>query len=231
MKINYKNTYLSFLDNPDKIQFYLPETNRNMSEDEQLSFGKSIKGAFKDLVNKDGNFFKEKIQLLTRPFLEAFEKGKSRLADVFDKEEMEETGVFLTQLGSYTNTYFYYLKTYIVDGQWNADYCLLVFTKHSQAEMPGLDLCVFETNESTKTFIYKEWEDQGRGREWWMAWLITLPLFLKYCSLETKIVKGNRKEHHVGQKYVNETKYPIEILDSTWFTTIISQVAAYSTDN
>jgi hypothetical protein len=98
---------------------------------------------------------------------------------------------------------------------------LLVFTKHAQAELPGLDCCIFDTREHRKTFIYKEWEDQGRGADWWLAWLVTLPVFLKYCPIETKFVNGGRRDHHAGQKYVNETGYPIEILDSTWFTTII----------
>jgi hypothetical protein len=45
--------------------------------------------------------------------------------------------------------------------------------------------------------------------------------FLKYCPLETKIVKAGRKESHCGEKVLNETKVDIEYLDSTWFTTII----------
>jgi hypothetical protein len=221
MKINYKNTCLDFLNHQERMRFYLPETNKNMTEAEQLDFGTSIKNAFKDLAGKEGGFFKQKVQLLTKPFLQAWDKGKHKLVDVFDKEEMEETGVFLTQLDSYTNTYFYYLKTYFIDGQWTVDWCLLIFTKHTHAEMPGLDLCIFETREIRKTFIYKEWDDAGKTAEWWMAWLVTLPIFLKYCTLETKVVNAGRKGHHVGEKYINDTEYPIEILDSTWFTTII----------
>lgn len=225
MKINYKNTCLHFLDHPDKIDFYLPDTNKNMTEAELRNFAYSIKSSFKDMAAKENEeksgFFRQKVRLLTAPFLEAFEKGKSRLIDVFDKEEIEETGVYLTQLGSYTNTYFYYIKTYFLEGEWTVDWCLLIFTKSAQAELPGLDCCIFDTKDSRKSFIYKEWEDQGLGVDWWMSWLVTLPVFLKHCPLDTKIVNGNRKEHHVGQKYVNETGYAVEILDSTWFTTII----------
>lgn len=46
-------------------------------------------------------------------------------------------------------------------------------------------------------------------------------LFLKYCELETKIIKSNGRANHIGVKYVNETKSAIEVLDSTWFTTIV----------
>lgn len=221
MKINYKNTCLHFLDHPERMDFYLPDTNKNLSEAEQLSFAHSVKNAFVDLCGKDGELFKQKIRFLTRPFLEAYEKGKSKLADVFSKEEFEETGVFLTQLGSFTNTCFYYIKTYIEEGVWRVDFCLLVFTKSAQADLPGLDCCIFETKETTKTFIWKDWDDKGMDATHWMAWLVCLPLFLKYCPMETKMVNGGRREKHVGEKYVNETKYAVEILDSTWFTTII----------
>jgi hypothetical protein len=101
MKINYRNTCLHFLDHPEKMDFYLPDTNKNMSDAELREFAHGLKGIFKDLALKEktehSGFFRQKVRLLTRPFLEAFEKGKSRLVDVFDKEEMEETGVFLNQ--------------------------------------------------------------------------------------------------------------------------------------
>ena len=51
--------------------------------------------------------------------------------------------------------------------------------------------------------------------------ILSLVLFLKYCDLETKIIKSGKKELHVGTKYINETKSNVEILDSTWFTTIV----------
>lgn len=221
MKINYKNTCLHFLDDPEKMDFYLPDSNKNLTNSEQLAFAQSVKGIFTDLASKDSEFFRQKIRFLTLPFLEAFKKGKSKLVDVFAKEEIEETGVFLTQSSSFTNTYFYYLKTWVENDEWQVDYCLLVFTKSSQAELPGLDCCIFNTRNAQKTFIYKGWEDGGMDAVHWMAWLVCLPVFLKYCPLETKIINGGRRDHHVGQKYVNETNYPIEILDSTWFTTII----------
>lgn len=221
MKINYKNTCLHFLDQPEKMDFYLPDSNKNLTEAEQLAFAHSVKNAFVDLCGKDGELFKGKIRLLTRPFLEAYEKGKSKLSDVFDKEEFEETGVFLTQLGSFTNTYFYYLKTYRENDVWRVDWCLMVFTKSTHSELPGLDACLFETKEVRKSFVWKEWEDKGMDADHWLGWLVCLPVFLKYCPMETKMVNGGRREKHVGEKYVNETKYTVEILDSTWFTTII----------
>jgi hypothetical protein len=44
---------------------------------------------------------------------------------------------------------------------------------------------------------------------------------MKYCEVETKIVPPGKKAFHANQKYVNETKSPIEVMDATWFTTFI----------
>jgi hypothetical protein len=39
--------------------------------------------------------------------------------------------------------------------------------------------------------------------------------------VEKMIVPPGKKAFHTNQKYVNETKSPIEVLDATWFTTFI----------
>jgi hypothetical protein len=120
-----------------------------------------------------------------------------------------------------THTYFYYIRTSGQDESWEIEYTLMLFSRRPGAETAGLDVLVSLTKESHKNFIWKEWEDAGQDEGYWAAWLIGLFTFIKYCPMETKFVAGGRKEHHVGQKYVNETKYKIEILDSTWFTTIV----------
>jgi len=230
MKINYKNTCLEWLENPRKMCFHIPDNNKFSSQEEEQKFGESVRNGFIELMAKESDDikpFRDKIRFISRPFLEAYEKARPSFANVFDKEEMEETGVFITQIGSFTNTYFYYLKTGNEGDDWLYDMNLMIFTKHSQAELPGLDCLVainMDHEKGTvreKTFVYKEWEENGSDAVYWQSWLITLLLFIKYCPLETKFIAGGRKEHHVGQKYVNETKQKIEILDSTWFTTIV----------
>jgi hypothetical protein len=41
------------------------------------------------------------------------------------------------------------------------------------------------------------------------------------CPIETKIVAKGKKIAHGRQEYFNKTALPVEILDSTWFTTIV----------
>ena len=74
---------------------------------------------------------------------------------------------------------------------------------------------------TSKVYLSKETKTYNVNRDSIITDLFSLILFIKYCPLETKIIAGGKKGNHVGNKYVNETKEEIEILDSTWFTTII----------
>lgn len=229
MKINYKNTCLDWLENPRLMAFNIPESNKVLNEEDGKKLGESVRSGFIKLMSSDiqPRPFRDKIRLLSRPFLEAYHKARPSFANIFDKEVMEESGTFLTQMGSFTTTIFYYLNTRISGKDWLYDMNLMIFTKHTHADLPGMDCMVaisMDEEKATvkeKTFVYKGWEDGGTDAAYWQSWLITLLLFIKYCPLETKFVAGGRKEHHVGQKYVNETRQKIEILDSTWFTTIV----------
>ena len=165
--------------------------------------------------------FREKIRFISEPFWEAFVKARPSLKGIFDNEEIEETGTFITQRPGMTHTYFYYIRTTGKGESWKIDYTLMLFSKRPGAETAGLDVCITWHDATLKSFIWKEWEDAGQDDSYWGAWLLSLLLFIKYCPLETKFIAGGRKDHHVGQKYVNETKQKIEILDSTWFTTIV----------
>jgi len=224
MKINYRNTCLDFLDHPEKMAFHIPDNNHfeDLSP-ESWKFCYSVRDAFTALVKADCDpkFFREKIRYISDPFWEAYVRARASLANVFDLEEMEETGTFITQKPGMTHTYFYYVKTTGQGENWEMDWALMLFTKRPSAETAGLDLCMTSNKESRKNFIWKEWEDAGMNEGYWMGWLIGLLCFIKYCPLETKFVAAGKKEHHVGTKYVNETAYKVEILDSTWFTTIV----------
>ncbi len=224
MKINYKNTCLDWLDHPDRMSFHVPDNNHfEDSTPESWRFAYSVRDAFTDLVKADVDpkIYRSKIRLISQPFWEAYLKAKHSLVNVFDKEEIEETGTFITQTPSMTHTYFYYIKTTGQGDDWTMEWSLMLFSRRAGMETAGLDICISEGKDACKSFIWKEWEDAGLTKGYWMAWLISLLAFIKYCPMETKFVNGGRREHHAGQKYVNETDYKVEILDSTWFTTIV----------
>jgi hypothetical protein len=224
MKINYRNTCLEWLEHPQKMAFHIPENNRFKDlTPESWNFGYSVRDAFAELVKADCDpkCFRQKIRYISMPFWQAYLKAKSSLRNVFTKEALEETGTFITSVPGMTHTYFYYIKTSGEGENWEIDFTLMLFSKRPNAETAGLDLCIVFNKTGHKEFIWKQWDDEGLNFGYWAAWLVGLLTFIKYCPLETKFVAGGRKENHVGQKYVNETKEKIEILDSTWFTTIV----------
>lgn len=216
MKISYKNTALNLLNKWDE-EISIPEPHKPMTEEEKKVFGRSLLLGLE--TSKD--LFGKKITYVSQPFYEAYLKGKHKLVDVFDKEDMQESGTFIWQAGSFTHTNFYYLKTYTEDDIWQAEFMFIQFSKHAKNDFKSIDICVTSDKTSDKTFIWKGHYDNGADHAHYFAFLVTFLCFIKHVDLETKIVNAGRRDHHVGTKYVNETKHNIEILDSTWFTTIV----------
>ncbi len=216
MKINYKNTALNLLEKWDE-EVNLPEPHKPMTEIEKKLFGKSL---LEGLVSS-ADLFNSNIRYVSQPFIQAYLKGRHKLADVFDKEEMDEGGTFIWQAGSYTHTNFYYIKTSGTGDDWQAEFIFIQFSKHAQNDFKSIDVCVTTNEDSDKTFIWKGHYDNGCDHTHYLSFLVTFLCFIKHVELETKIIKAEKKDYHAGIKYVNETKRSIEILDSTWFTTII----------
>lgn len=221
MKINYKNTALNILDKWDE-EVNVPEGHRPMTQAEDLAFGRSILQG----LERSGEMFRNKIQYISQPFYEAYLKGRHKLATVFDKEEIDQSGTWIWQAGQFTHTNFYYLKTHGTGDNWCADYMFIQFSKHSKNDFKSIDIFISGTCDENdkiheKTFIWKGHNDNGCDHTHYFAFLVSFICFMKYCETETKIIKPNGRENHIGTKYVNETNSKIEIVDSTWFTTIV----------
>lgn len=220
MKINYKNTALSFLEDPLSFPFYVPEYTRSMTLGEEEEFKYSMRQAV--LESKFKEQWSSNIQYVTKPFYEAYTRSQSKIKSVVTESVFEEAGTLIIPWQNHTQTIFYALRTNGDKDNWDYEVMIIMFTKSPHSEEFGLDLFVFLSKED-KDFrerIWKGFVDQKRDSSWWIADLMCFKTFLKYAEIETKIVNGKRKEHHLGQKYVNETKYKVSILDSTYFTTI-----------
>jgi hypothetical protein len=98
-----------------------------------------------------------------------------------------------------------------------------MFQKVSKDPLPVLAACYIlaPTKDTIKQFTNKMWGKLGLDFNYWASFIISFVCFCKYCEIETKVVAPQRKEHHAGEKYKNESKSSVEILDSTWFTTIV----------
>lgn len=216
MKINYKNTALNLLEKWDE-EINVPDPHRPMTEEQKRGFGTSLL----QQLEKSSHLFGEKVQYISHPFMEAYNKGKHKLVDVFDKEEVNESGTFIWQHGSFTHTTFYALKTWIDKGEWKADYIFIQFSKHAKNDFKSVDVSITGLGDEEKTFLWKGHHDEGCTHGHYFSFLVSFLCFIKHVELETKVIQPQKKEFHIGTKYVNETKKKIEVLDSTWFTTIV----------
>jgi hypothetical protein len=99
---------------------------------------------------------------------------------------------------------------------------MVMFTKTPKNDSYGLDLAIYLNSKenSNMDVVWKGFADQGRDLAWWVADLMLFKTFMQYVEIETKVINPQKKDKHIGVKYLNETNHKIEILDSTYFTTI-----------
>jgi hypothetical protein len=54
---------------------------------------------------------------------------------------------------------------------------------------------------------------------------VLMTIFIKYAKIEVKYLPPNKKEKLIDCNYVNDTKMPVVLLNSTWFTTLVKSDA------
>lgn len=221
MKINYKNTALDFLDHPKDMPMHTPGEGYSKvltkAEDYKLLY--SLQDQFSEPGFSD--YFKN-IQYITQPFYAAYVKAQEKLKSVVLKTAMDESGTLILQWPLHTQTVFYRIKS---NGDGNTDGLtafIIMLTKTPRNDSYGLDVCIYldKDDREIMDYVWKGFVDQKRDLAWWVAEIMMFKTFLKYADIETKIVNANKRDHHLGVKYVNETNRKVEILDSTYFTTI-----------
>lgn len=218
MKINYKSTALNFLDSWTE-HINVPESFKPMTELEGKGFGKSVI----NMLQMSAEVFKKNTRFISESFMEAYLKGRHKLAEIFNNEVIDESGVLIYKKASTTHTIFYHLKTVAYGKDWDADFVYIDISKHTKHDFKSIEVCLARTRDYFKSFIYKGHFDDGLNEDVYISFLVRLLCFIKYAEIQTKVIKPLSKESHIGIKYVNETKQKIEILDSTWFTNIVRE--------
>lgn len=224
MKINYKNTALELLDNPNNVAIHTPGDggyhNKPMTQKQDLDLLHMIQGQFS---NKEfSSSFKNNIQYVTQPFYEAYRKAGSKLRPICLKEPIQEQGTLIFKFEHHTQTMFYRIENSGDDSAKGVNAMIIMFTKHGKSDSFALDLFVLLDHDESSfaDYIWDGFVREGRDCAWFISDLLLFKTFLKYVEVETKVIPGNKKNFHIGTKYLNETKDKIEILDSTYFTTI-----------
>lgn len=222
MKISYKNTALSFLEEPNKFAFHTPDSyGKQMTTQEDLKLMHGLIDQFSQPGFAD--HFNKNIQYVTQPFYEAYQKSASKLKEVVRTTEINDSGTLILQWPHHTQTMFYMIDSNGKEGdEWLYSVFICMFTKAKINDSFGLDVLIYLDKEERHSMdlVWKGFIDAGRDLAWWIADLMLFKTFLKYADVETKVLAGNKIEKHIGVKYFNDTNRKIEILDSTYYTTI-----------
>lgn len=225
MKINDKNTAIGFL-NGIKIGDFSILNNSTVDDSAKRNLGISIIEKWPNLLP----FFKKSVRYMSESFYQAYEKGAAKLSTVLDKEEIDEGGVLIYRpSSSETNTIFYKIQSKGVAENFDVDATIITFNKDTKRDRPGLAI-VYQRRFGMKPneaifYTSNAGESNGLTPLSVFADIFSLILFIKYCEIDTKVIGAGKKDNHVGIKYVNESRSNIEVLDSTWFTTLIKSEA------
>src|SRR5687767_13551332 len=139
MKINYKNTALGLLDKMDYDKFKIADDGGATTFDQKMLLANSLIRVWPNLSAR----FNKKIQYVTEPFYNAWNKGAHKLASVLDQEPINESGTFVFKPSpSETNTIFYSFETWGKGAEWEIDATILFFNNRTISDKPLLAVVV-----------------------------------------------------------------------------------------
>lgn len=231
MKINRNNTALHFLTSPVGKLKYAMKVPKKWDAGQIEAVRYMIEVGFQ----QKKELYKKRIRFMSDPFLEAYFRAKDRITLnlATDQDSMQESGTMIVRRDDGGRNTMFYTVSISKDAEGTTELkgSLIVFgTCHDKTtDLPVLQCAYIKTPGGDPYQYLSEGGligfEPGTKREEapFAVWidLVFLLIFMKYCEVETKIVVPGRKVEHAGNKYINDTEQPIEIVDSTWFTTII----------
>ena len=166
--------------------------------------------------------FRKSIQFVCEPFFAAYEKAQVKLHEILLRQPLQKSGTLINSLWrGWYQTSFYDLETVhngqelVVNGR------IAIFASHRDKPLPRLAFYTVIQEDRCRSWQPLAAVQDGVKDTDIIHDVLTLILFIKYCPIEIKVVAGGKKLTHKREKYVNKTDLPVEILDSTWFTTIV----------
>ena len=213
MKLNAQTTALGLLSNKPGTHILLPD-----EATESPAAHDFFENEFTNMLPR----FRQRIQYISAPFLNAYLKAQGKILEMLLHEPIKQSGTFIfPNPGEATITTFYDLETKRTETEITTNGRLILFAKFKQEQLPYLLLYSHFVDGYVRTFQKLQDLAQGYTDEATMNMVLGLILFTKYCEVQTKLIPAGKEAIHRLQRYVNHTTLPIEILDATWFTTIV----------
>lgn len=223
MRFNERRTCVDYLDSD--LPEHMVIRNSRLPLYNQINFYNSLREAWP----KIRDIHKNKIQFISAPFYEAFERSREKVIKSMKDEVIvgDFSGTFIMNVrGGVTKTLFYYIHH---RDSTDVDAIIFSVTKSGDYPIPHLDFYISQLRSlndpdftDVKTCIGDVYVEMGLDYLHILSEWVMMIHFLKYCDTEVKVIVPKEKHRNAqGVRYLNETKQKIEILDSTWFTTLV----------
>jgi hypothetical protein len=169
---------------------------------------------------------KNKIVCISKPFFKAFDENKKVAEKLWNlRNEVEsEIGVLLVPDNL---SYFYYIDN---NKELEKVSCI-VFLFSNDTFLSFLELSYYYDSIKSENIMYINKahsfdtieNDESYNVTYTIQIVISYILFKEYAEVELKYLDGKstKRSNLNNEKIVNEIKFPIEYIDSTWFTTIV----------
>jgi hypothetical protein len=169
--------------------------------------------------------FKQEINVISNPFLEASDKAQEKLMQLWkdihvnDTSDFEVNGCYL--VGDFVHMLSYEAKKgvetceiayYIFDKQ-GIPLAMYIDGVKSEGQMRGWISSCFSVNnnqDEIRNWIYYK-----------IGQLCILKMFKSYAEVETKIMPPKARIKGFECKYINDTRFELTYLDSKWFTNLV----------
>ena len=165
--------------------------------------------------------FRERIQYTGVPFIMECNEGFTRLKGTLPREPIVQSGTWMTNFDGRLWTFFYQLDFQPgIKVKWRGLGTILVASSDpTLARETQISLNRRQINEIT-FHNYSDLE-AAMGLPMIVMNLLNLIVFTRYCGWETATIPPGRSETHLGMEYLNGSSFPIEVMDSPWFTQLM----------
>lgn len=166
-----------------------------------------------NLINKH-NDYSINIKYISNTLAPVIKKSTEKLKtinifDDFTERELRRPGVILFEKLTF---FFDYSNIPVIYAFWGK-----VFVFYSSFKADGIVDEWFTSQYSDITYAI---DDKMAAAEFYELFTILFK-FMKYCKIETKIIKPLGREKINNEKYVNNSSRQITIVDSTWYTNLV----------
>lgn len=166
---------------------------------------------------------RQRVHYVPRPFQKAYVKVQNGLDGVFVDVPVEQSGTIIFPSGDLgTQTSFYHLLAGPGRHEEREIHCTIIsFINMEDEPQPMLCHLVRLSSDYCWSFDEDRLTERGMSALGIVECILGLVIFTRFWALKAKIILPGQQTVYRNQRYDNNTKQPIEILDWTRFTKIV----------